>query len=173
MVFRYIFSVVRLKDNIAITLKVNSCPLNSCFQNLTGFFNGSQIGNPETSYRILEDLKYLEDLKIKCDYHDCDCTDEVRLEDLQRHVDQCGFTPVMCENEKCGMVVNKRDKENHERNLCQFRIIKCHDCQDIKTNQHDIKVGKILLSLLEMLVCFVDLLQKKLLYTYNLSRVIL
>ena len=65
---------------------------------------------------------FLDDLKIKCDHHDRGCTDEVRLEDLQSHVDKCGFTPVMCGNEECGMVVNKRDKENHERNLCQFRI---------------------------------------------------
>ena len=80
---------------------------------------------PETLRRPTGFLKnYLDDLKIKCDHHDRGCTDEVRLEDLQRHVDQCGFTPVMCGNEGCEMVVNKRDKENHERNLCQFRIIR-------------------------------------------------
>ena len=80
---------------------------------------------PQTLRRPTGFLKnYLDDLKIKCDHHDRGCTDEVRLEDLQRHVDQCGFTPVMCGNEGCGMVVNKRDKEYHERNLCQFRTIR-------------------------------------------------
>jgi hypothetical protein len=46
----------------------------------------------------------------------------------------------MCGNEGCGTVVNKRDKEIHERELCQFRIPKCHDCKDIKVRQDEIKV---------------------------------
>jgi hypothetical protein len=37
-------------------------------------------------------------------------------------------------------VVNKRDKEIHERELCQFRIPKCHDCKDIKASQDEMKV---------------------------------
>ena len=84
---------------------------------------------------------YLDDLKIKCDHHDRGCTDEVRLEDLQKHVDQCGLTPVMCGNEGCKMVVSKRDKENHESNVCQFRIPKCHDCRHVKANQDKTMVG--------------------------------
>jgi hypothetical protein len=39
----------------------------------------------------------------------------VRLEHLEIHVNQCGFAPVMCENEGCGAIVNKRDQENHEK----------------------------------------------------------
>ena len=30
----------------------------------------------------------------------------------------------MCANEGCGMVVNKSEKENHEKYLCKFRIAK-------------------------------------------------
>ena len=56
------------------------------------------------------------------------------------HVNQCGFAPVMCENEGCWAIVNKRDQENHEKNLCQFRITKFHDCTDIKEGQNEIKV---------------------------------
>ena len=96
---------------------------------------------PETLRHPTGFLKnYLDDLKIKCDHHDRGCPDVVRLEDLQRHVDQCGFAPVMCGNEGCGTVVNKRDKENHEKNLCQVRIAKCHDCRDIKVTQDEMKV---------------------------------
>ena len=74
----------------------------------------------------------------------------------------------MCGNEECGMVVNKRDKENHERNLCQFRIPKCHDCRDVKANQGDIKVGQDFIALLDNYrTCFVDLLQSIL---YNLEK---
>ena len=82
---------------------------------------------------------YLDDLKIKCDYHDHGCPDVVRLENLPRHVCQCEFAPVMCGNEGCGMVVSKRDKENHETNFCQFRVAKCHDCREIKVSQDEMQ----------------------------------
>ena len=109
---------------------------------------------PETLRHPTGFLKnYLEDLKIKCDHHDRGCTDEVRLEDLQRHVDKCGFTPVVCGIEECGMVVNKKDKENHERNLCQFRIIR------------SIKAGGDFKAFPgNHCFCLVDLLLEKLLY---------
>ena len=85
---------------------------------------------------------YLHDLKIKCDHHDRGCPDVVRLEDLPRHVDECGFAPAMCRNEGCEMVVNKRDKDNHEKNLCQFRIPKCHDCKEMKASQDEMKASQ-------------------------------
>ena len=47
----------------------------------------------------------------------------------------------MCGNEGCGMVVHKKDKENHESNVCKFRIINCYDCRDVKPNQDEIMVG--------------------------------
>ncbi|CAB4013333.1 E3 ubiquitin- ligase PDZRN3-like [Paramuricea clavata] len=63
---------------------------------------------PETLRRPTGFLKnYLEDPKIKCDHRNRGCLDVIRLEDLQRHVDECGFVLVMCGNEGCGTVVNK------------------------------------------------------------------
>ena len=55
--------------------------------------------------------------------------------------DQCGFTPVMCGNEGCRMVVNKRDKEKHEKSFCQFRIAKCQGCRVLEVSQDE--KGKI------------------------------
>ena len=86
--------------------------------------------------------KCLDEMKIMCDHHYRGCPEVARLEDLPKHVDQCEFAPVMCRNEGCGMVVNKRDKENHERNLCQFRIAKCHDCKEIKASQDEMKASQ-------------------------------
>ena len=98
---------------------------------------------PETLRRPTGFLKNcLDDLKIKCDHHDRGCPDVVRLEDLQRHVDQCGFAPVMCGNEGCGIEVNGKDKEIHERYDCQFRIIKCHKCKDIKARQDEMTASQ-------------------------------
>ena len=90
--------------------------------------------------RFLKNI--LSELKIKCDYTERGCPGYVQLGNLQNHVERCGFAPVMCGNEGCGTVVNKRDKEIHERELCQFRIPKCHDCRDIKASQHDMKASQ-------------------------------
>ncbi|CAB3983569.1 E3 ubiquitin- ligase NRDP1-like [Paramuricea clavata] len=83
----------------------------------------------------------LSGLKIKCDYNERGCPGYVQLGNLQHHVERCGFAPVMCGNEGCGTVVNKRDKEIHERELCQCRIPKCHDCRDIKASQDEMKAS--------------------------------
>ncbi len=80
-------------------------------------------------------MNTLSELKIKCGYNERGCPGYVLLGNLQRHDDRCGFAPVPCENEGCGMDINRRDKEIHERELCQFRIAKCHDCREIKANQ--------------------------------------
>ena len=80
-------------------------------------------------------MNTLSELKIKCGYNERGCPDYVLLGELQKHVDGCGFAPVTCENEGCEKVINRKDKEIHERELCQFRITRCHDCGEIKTNQ--------------------------------------
>ncbi len=80
-------------------------------------------------------MNTLSELKIKCGYNERGCPGYVLLGNLQRHDDRCGFAPVTCGNEGCEKEVNRRDKEIHERELCQFRIPKCHDCTEIKTNQ--------------------------------------
>ncbi len=82
----------------------------------------------------------LSELKIRCEFIERGCPGYVQLVNLQNHTERCGFAPVICGNEECGMVVNKRDKEIHERELCQFRVARCHDCKDIKVSEHKIKV---------------------------------
>ncbi|XP_028414708.1 TNF receptor-associated factor 5-like [Dendronephthya gigantea] len=83
---------------------------------------------------------YWEGLKIKCDHHERGCPDYVRLEHLSKHVEECGYAPVMCRNEGCDTEVNRRDIETHEKNSCQFRMDKCHDCKDIKENVDETNV---------------------------------
>ena len=48
----------------------------------------------------------------------------------------------MCGNEGCRMVVNKCEKENHEKNICKFRISMCHDCKEIKASQDEMKASQ-------------------------------
>ncbi|CAB3991085.1 E3 ubiquitin- ligase NRDP1-like [Paramuricea clavata] len=105
----------------------HTCP--ECREHLTP----ETLKNP----RFLKNI--LSELKIKCDHNERGCPGYVQLGNLQNHVEKCGFAPVMCRNEGCGMLVNRKDKEIHERELCQFRIPKCHDCKDIKASQDAIK----------------------------------
>ena len=118
-------------------LNSHTCP--ECRENLTQ----QTLKDPP---RFL--MNTLSALKIKCNHAERGCPDYVKLEDLQTHVVQCGFTPVKCGNEECGMEVDKKDKELHERDLCQFRIAKCHDCRDIRARQNEIKASKVRFVLL-------------------------
>ena len=81
--------------------------------------------------RIVTD--YLNDQKICCDYETRGCQQLVKLQNLNRHVAECRFGPVVCGNEGCGLTINKRDRTYHESKLCQFRKLKCHNCEEIST----------------------------------------
>ena len=81
--------------------------------------------------RIVTD--YLNGRKIRCDYEDRGCRELVQLQNLNRHVAECGFAPVVCGNQGCGQTISKRDRTYHESELCQFRKLKCHNCEEIST----------------------------------------
>ena len=76
---------------------------------------------------------YLNERRIRCDHHDRGCRELVQLQNLQRHVAECGFTPVVCENQGCNETISKRDRTYHESEQCQFRKLKCHNCGEIST----------------------------------------
>ena len=85
--------------------------------------------------RIVTD--YLNERKIRCDYEDRGCRELVQLQNLNRHVAECGFSPVVCGNQGCDQTISKRDRTYHESELCQFRKLKCHNCGEIsKTMVH-------------------------------------
>ena len=76
---------------------------------------------------------YLNERRIRCDYHERGCRELVQLQNLNRHVSECGFSPVVCGNQGCGQTISKRDRTYHESELCQFRKFKCHNCEEIST----------------------------------------
>ena len=76
---------------------------------------------------------YLDERKIRCDHYDRGCRELVQLQNLKRHVAECGFTPVVCGNQGCGEIISKRDRTYHESEMCQFRKLKCHNCGEIST----------------------------------------
>ncbi|CAB4004903.1 RING finger 151-like [Paramuricea clavata] len=92
----------------------------------------------ELSVETLQDVprivkNYLNELSIRCDHYDRGCRELVQLQNLKRHVAECGFTPVVCGNQGCGETISKRDRTYHESELCQFRKLKCHNCGEIST----------------------------------------
>ena len=90
----------------------------------------------ELSVETLQDVprivkNYLNELSIRCDHYDRGCRELVQLQNLKRHVAECGFTPVVCGNQGYGETISKRDRTYHESELCQFRKLKCHNCGEI------------------------------------------
>ena len=76
--------------------------------------------------RMIKD--YLNELNIRCVYHDRGCEEIVQLQHLDQHEDSCGFTPAVCTNPGCGATLNIRDLTTHESELCEYRKLKCHSC---------------------------------------------
>ena len=104
-------------DCISEHLRVNSenCP--ECKEDLTV----ATLRRP----RLLNN--YLSKLKINCDHASRGCLEYICLQDLERHAGSCGFAPVMCSNENCGMVINKQEREHHETVVCEYKKEECLD----------------------------------------------
>ena len=104
-------------DCISEHLRVNSETCPQCKEDLTV----ATLRRP----RLLNN--YLSKLKINCDHASRGCLEYICLEDLERHAGSCGFAPVMCSNENCGMVINKQEREHHETVVCEYRKEECLD----------------------------------------------
>ena len=76
--------------------------------------------------RILTEL--LEGLEIRCDHENRGCRELIKLEFLDQHVNSCGYSPTRCTNVGCAEVMNRNEKERHEREQCDFRKIVCDEC---------------------------------------------
>ncbi|XP_028415440.1 TNF receptor-associated factor 3-like isoform X2 [Dendronephthya gigantea] len=98
-----------------------TCP--ECRQDLT-------VETLVTPPRIL--LNCISELPIKCDHVKRGCTDRIQLGKLKNHLEECGFAPVTCANDGCDAVVNKRDRIHHETELCEFRRVQCHNCEELR-----------------------------------------
>ena len=97
------------------------CP--TCLEPLT-------VDTLKPAPRIVMD--YLSELNIRCEFQPRGCLEIVKLKNLKRHVESCGFSPVQCSNEGCNALVNLRDKIYHQSEKCEFRKSKCHDCSLLK-----------------------------------------
>jgi hypothetical protein len=116
-------------------LRVNSQTCPECSEHLS----------VDTLRRARLASNYLSKLKINCDHASRGCAESTCLENLETHVENCGYAPVLCSNAECGMVINKRERVNHETEVCRHRKVKCHDCGQIQED-----VGTLKGSLIEL-----------------------
>ena len=83
----------------------------------------------------------ISELKIRCQFFQRGCGQFIELENLERHVTDCGFAPAICSNEGCQLVVNKQDLTHHQTAVCEQRRVKCHSCDEIKQDMNTVKGG--------------------------------
>ena len=83
----------------------------------------------------------LAELKIRCEFFDRGCAKFVELGDLERHVADCGFAPVVCSNAGCQLEVNKQDLIHHETAVCELRQVQCHSCDELSQEMDAMKVN--------------------------------
>ena len=100
-------------------LRVNSETCPECNEHLS-------LDTLRKAPRVLRN--YLCKLKINCDHASRGCPQFTCLEELETHVSNCGYAPVMCSNAECGMEINMQDKVHHETEACEYRRVKCQDC---------------------------------------------
>ena len=100
-------------------LKVNSETCPECNEHLS-------LDTLRKAPRVLRNC--LSKVKINCDHASRGCPKFTCLEELETHVSNCGYAPVLCSNAECGMEINKHDKVHHETEFCEYRRVKCHDC---------------------------------------------
>ena len=122
-------------DCITEHLKVNSQTCPECNEHLS----------VDTLRRARLLNNYLSKLKINCDYASRGCPEFVCVENIESHVESCGFSPVVCSNEKCGIEINKQDKDHHENEVCEYRKVKCQDFGKMQE-----VVGRLEKSLIEV-----------------------
>ena len=83
----------------------------------------------------------LDELKIRCEFFDRGCAKFVELGDLERHVTDCGFAPVVCSNAGCQLEVNKQDLIHHETAVCELRRVQCHNCNELSQEMDAMEVN--------------------------------
>jgi hypothetical protein len=110
-------------------LRVNSQTCPECNEHLS----------VDTLRRARLASNYVSKLKINCDHASRGCAELTCLEDLETHVANCGYAPVLCSNAECGMVINKQERVHHETEICEYRKVKCHDCGQIQEDVRTLK----------------------------------
>ena len=119
--------------------EARTCPNNEhvfCLACITQHLKvNSQKSCPVCKERLSQDAlrrprvlnNYLSKQKINCEYASRGCRKFIRVENLETHLANCGYAPVLCSNRKCRMEINRQDKVLHEAEICEHRKGKPYD----------------------------------------------
>ena len=102
------------------------CPIPGCKATQVKGFSDRTL-----KYEILERKVYCSSLKK--DEH-CGCQWIGKLEDLDRHLEECPFHEVECEYH-CGVIAQRQNIQDHEV-LCERFPLQCHQCGSEYERQH-------------------------------------
>ncbi|XP_076074756.1 uncharacterized protein LOC143045842 [Mytilus galloprovincialis] len=64
-------------------------------------------------------------LLMFCDFKDNGCAETVMLEIYVNHVEGCGYRKLKCRFNRCDKMILKKDKDQHENQVCEFREKLC------------------------------------------------
>ncbi|XP_052069697.1 uncharacterized protein DDB_G0287625-like [Mytilus californianus] len=64
-------------------------------------------------------------LLMFCDFKDNGCAETVMLEIYINHVEGCGYRKLKCRFNRCDKMILKKDKDQHENQVCEFREKLC------------------------------------------------
>lgn len=67
-------------------------------------------------------------LNIKCDNVERGCPEIMKLEVIEAHIANCGYTAVKCLNDGSEVTIAKNDQLHHENTECTYRKGKCELC---------------------------------------------
>ena len=80
-------------------LRVNAPRCPTCADELT-------LDTLTDAPRMVKD--YLSELPIHCNYRERGCDEIIQLQNLSRHLEKCGFKPVVGANQGCGITISQR-----------------------------------------------------------------
>ncbi|XP_078596422.1 E3 ubiquitin-protein ligase PDZRN3-like [Branchiostoma floridae x Branchiostoma japonicum] len=82
---------------------------------------GATIPSVRDLHHVLPLRSLVLSLPVLCDHDGRGCETVVPLRELGSHLDRCDYTPVPCRNPGCREMVNCKDHDQHQRELCPFR----------------------------------------------------
>ncbi|KAI8503528.1 E3 ubiquitin-protein ligase pdzrn3 [Branchiostoma belcheri] len=82
---------------------------------------GTTIASVRDLHHVLPLRSLVLSLPVRCDHDGRGCETVVPLRELGAHLDRCDYTPVPCRNPGCREMVNCKDHDQHQRELCPFR----------------------------------------------------
>lgn len=98
------------------------------------------------AHKFIRDL--ISNLRVKCSNYGLGCNENIRYEALNNHEkNNCLFRKIKCPNNSCENEILFKDKKAHET-ICLPQLIECHECL-IKFNNLEFKKHSCMLRLIE------------------------